>query len=187
MAEPGPSSPSPGSAPSMASGSMGKPALPPREIPPMLRPLKFMGVPEAVLRWKPRLPSRNWSIFFTVTGSLSYMYYYDRKQCKLIRQEYIDKVRFLAEQPMRVDEHPRKVRIFSAVSPGDDDPDKSLLYFKKYVKVSATAVHAYSICLRSDNICNSIAYTDRRSHRLRDYQWHPAWRPSSTNTRASLL
>lgn len=105
-----------------------------RPIPPMLRPLTYMGIPEGVLRWKPRLPSRNWSIFITVTGTLTSLYIYDRNQCKKIRQEYKDKVRFLAEQPMQSNERARKVRILAAKSPGDDDYDKSLLFFKKYVK-----------------------------------------------------
>jgi import inner membrane translocase subunit TIM54 len=107
---------------------------PPRAIPPMLRPLKYMGVPETVLKWKPRLPSRNWSIFLTVTGTLTSLYVYDRKQCKKIRQDYKDKVQYLAEQPMQPNEYPRKIRVYCAKSPGDDDPDKSLLFFKKYVK-----------------------------------------------------
>lgn len=109
---------------------------PPREIPSFLKPLQFMGVPKAVLTWKPRLPSRNWTIFFTVTGGLTSMYIYDRRQCKAIQQEYKDRVRSLAEEPMLPSEHPRKIIVYAAKSPGDDDYEKSLLYFKKYVKVS---------------------------------------------------
>jgi import inner membrane translocase subunit TIM54 len=62
------------------------------------------------------------------------MYIYDRKQCKKIRKEYCDKVRYLAEQPLPPDGYVRKIRIYCAMSPGDDDAEKSLLFFKKYVK-----------------------------------------------------
>jgi import inner membrane translocase subunit TIM54 len=110
--------------------------VPPREIPPFLRPLTYMGVPKSVLAWQPRLPSRNWTIFLTVTTTLTSLYVYDRNECKKIRQEYKDRVQFLAEQSLHPREYPRKVIVYAAKSPGDDDYDKNLLYFKKYVKVS---------------------------------------------------
>ncbi|KAJ9479619.1 Mitochondrial import inner membrane translocase subunit TIM54 [Pseudozyma hubeiensis] len=106
----------------------------PREIPAVLRPLEFMGIPKSVLAWKPRLPSRNWSIFLVTVGTLSYLYYDDRRQCKLIREDYIDKVRHLSTEPMKPGEWPRKITVYATRSPGDDDYDKALRYFKKYVK-----------------------------------------------------
>ncbi|CBQ73571.1 related to TIM54 (component of the mitochondrial TIM22 translocase) [Sporisorium reilianum SRZ2] len=106
----------------------------PREIPAVLRPLEFMGIPKSVLAWKPRLPSRNWSIFLVTVSTLSYLYYDDRRQCKLIRQDYIDKVKHLSTAPMKPGEWPRKITVYATRSPGDDDYDKALRYFKKYVK-----------------------------------------------------
>lgn len=38
---------------------------------------------------------------------------------------------------MQPREWPRKVHVFASKSPGDDDTDKSLIFFKKYVKVGA--------------------------------------------------
>lgn len=130
------STPPPASAEGAASTSAGatKPKPPPRPVPTFLRPLEFVGIPKSVLSWQPRLPSRNWSIFLVTVGTLSYLYYDDRKQCRLIKEEYIDKVRHLSEEPMKPSEWPRKVMIYSTRSPGDDDHDKGLRYFKKYVK-----------------------------------------------------
>lgn len=93
-----------------------------------------MGIPKSVLAWKPRLPSRNWSIFLVTVGTLSYLYYDDRRQCKIIRQDYIDKVKHLSNEPMKPGEWPRKITVYATRSPGDDDYDKALLYFKKYIK-----------------------------------------------------
>lgn len=93
-----------------------------------------MGIPKSVLAWKPRLPSRNWSIFLVTVSTISYLYYDDRRQCKIIRQEYIDKVKHLSTAPMKPGEWPRKVTVYATRSPGDDDYDKALRYFKKYVK-----------------------------------------------------
>lgn len=108
---------------------------PPREIPAFLRPLRFMGVPKAVLTWQPKMPSRNTSIFLGVTITLASLYIYDRRECERIRQEYKDKVKHLADEPLLPREYPRKVLVYTARSPGDDDYEKSLLFFKKYVKV----------------------------------------------------
>ncbi|PWN25245.1 hypothetical protein BDZ90DRAFT_243840 [Jaminaea rosea] len=93
-----------------------------------------MGIPESVLRWKPRPPSRNTSIFFAVTGTLFSLYYYDRRECKRIRQSYIDQVRPYAEEPLAPYEYPRIVQVYTAKCPGDDDPVKARKWFNKYVK-----------------------------------------------------
>ena len=94
------------------------------------------GIPRAILTWKPRLPSRNWTIFLTVISSLSYLYYYDRRQCRLIKQRTIDRVKHLADEPMKGSlDLPRKVKVIGARWPEDDDDDRALRYFRKYVKV----------------------------------------------------
>ncbi|PWN42841.1 hypothetical protein IE81DRAFT_312932 [Ceraceosorus guamensis] len=111
-----------------------KPPAPPREIPPTLRPLQYLGIPRSVLTWQPKLPSRNWLIFIGTTSTLTALYVYDRRECKRIREEYKDKVRHLAEQPLKPNQFTRKVKVYCAKSPGDDDYDKSLMFFKKFVK-----------------------------------------------------
>lgn len=111
-----------------------KPTEPPREIPKALRPLVWVGIPEGVLKWKPRLPSRNWCIFWTSVAAVSYLYYEDRRQCKKIMEEYKERVRGLSEDVMHPLEHPRKVYVYTAKYPGDDNYDVGVRYFKRYVK-----------------------------------------------------
>ena len=97
--------------------------------------LQYTGIPASWLSKRPKLPSRNWLIFIGVVSSLSYLYVDDRRKCKLIRQEYIDKVKHLSEERLGSLDLPRKATVYSCRSPGDDDWERSLLYFKKYVKV----------------------------------------------------
>ena len=96
---------------------------------------KFTGIPPSWLEKRPKLPSRNWLIFLSVTSSVAGLYIYDRRQCKHIRQSYIDKVKHLAEQPIDPFDTPRKVTVYAARWPGDDDYGQSMKYFRKYVKV----------------------------------------------------
>jgi mitochondrial import inner membrane translocase subunit TIM54 len=95
-----------------------------------------MGIPKGVLTWQPKLPSRNWSIFLITTSTLTYLWWDDRSQCKKLMEEYKDRVRWMAEQPMQPSEWPRKITVFGTKSPGDENYDESILFFKKYMKVS---------------------------------------------------
>ena len=110
------------------------PAQPKRSVPPSLRPLVWLGIPESVLAWKPRLPSRNWCIFLASVAAVGYLYYDDRRQCKKILEEYKDRVRGLSEHSMHPLEQPRKVLVYTAKYPGDDNYDVGTIYFKRYVK-----------------------------------------------------
>lgn len=110
------------------------PASPKRAVPASLRPLVWLGIPESVLSWKPRLPSRNWCIFLASIAALGYLYYDDRRQCKKIMEEYKDRVRGLSERSMHPLEQPRKVLVYTAKYPGDDNYDVGTIYFKRYVK-----------------------------------------------------
>ena len=96
---------------------------------------KSTGIPPSWLEKRPKLPSRNWLIFLSVTSSVLGLYIYDRRQCKRIRQSYIDKVKHLAEQPVDRFDYPRKVTVYAARWPGDDDYDQGMRHFRKYVKV----------------------------------------------------
>jgi len=102
--------------------------------------LKYTGIPPSWLDKRPKLPSRNWLIFLSVTSSVLGLYVYDRRQCKRIRQEYVDKVKHFAEIPADPFEAPRRVTVYGAKWPGDEDYDQSLRYFRKYVKVGATVL-----------------------------------------------
>jgi len=92
--------------------------------------LKHTGIPPSWLDKRPKLPSRNWLIFLSVTSSIAGLYIYDRRQCKHIRQSYIDRVKHLAEQPFDPLDTPRKVTVYAAKWPGDEDYDQSMRYFR---------------------------------------------------------
>ncbi|OJT08669.1 Mitochondrial import inner membrane translocase subunit TIM54 [Trametes pubescens] len=96
--------------------------------------LQYTGIPPSWLDKRPRLPSRNWLIFLSVTSTVAGYYIYDRQQCKKIRQEYVEKVKDLAEQPMGSMELPRLVTVYGAKWVGDQEYDRSMRYFRKYVK-----------------------------------------------------
>lgn len=102
--------------------------------------LRYTGIPPSWLDKRPKLPSRNWLIFLSVTSSVIGLYVYDRRQCKKIRQSYVDKVQHLSEIPVDPFESPRKVTVLGAKWPGDEDYDQSIKYFRKYVKVGANAL-----------------------------------------------
>jgi hypothetical protein len=97
--------------------------------------LEYTGLPSSWLNKRPRLPSRNWLIFLTVTSSITGLYAYDRNQCKRIRREYVDRVKHLADQPIDNMDWPRKVSVYGCKWPGDEDHERSMRYFRKYVKV----------------------------------------------------
>ncbi|KAI0062247.1 hypothetical protein BV25DRAFT_1991555 [Artomyces pyxidatus] len=96
--------------------------------------LEFTGIPPSWFDKRPSLPSRNWLIFIAVTSSVIGYYSYDRRQSRLVREEYIARVRHLAEEPLHSLDFPRKVTVYGAKWPGDDEWDRSTRYFRKYVK-----------------------------------------------------
>ncbi|KAI0811015.1 inner membrane protein import complex subunit Tim54-domain-containing protein [Irpex lacteus] len=96
--------------------------------------LQYTGIPPSWLDKRPKLPSRNWLIFLSVTSAITGYYLYDRKQCKEIRQEYVEKVKHLSKVPLPSMALPRKVTVYGCKWPNDEDYDRSLKYFRKYVK-----------------------------------------------------
>ena len=108
---------------------------PPKPKSGMRIALEFTGIPPSWLDKKPRLPSRNWLIFISVTSSVMGYYLYDRRECNKIRQLYINRVQYLAEQPLHSLDVPRKVTVYGAKWPGDEDYERGVKYFRKYVKV----------------------------------------------------
>lgn len=108
---------------------------PPRKKSGFRTALEFTGIPPSWFDKRPRLPSRNWLIFLSVTQSFIACYVYDRRQSQKIRQEYVDRVKHLAAEPLHSLDFPRTVTVYSAKWPGDDDWDRGARYFRKYVKV----------------------------------------------------
>ncbi|KAJ3752881.1 inner membrane protein import complex subunit Tim54-domain-containing protein [Lentinula raphanica] len=106
--------------------------------------LEYTGIPPSLLK-RPKLPGRNWLIFFGVTGSLIGTYVYDRRQCRVLREEYVGRVKSLAEEyswrtgteALDKDAHlawPRKLTVYAAKWPGDEDHDVAMKYFRRYLK-----------------------------------------------------
>ncbi len=106
--------------------------------------LQYTGIPPSWLDKRPKLPSRNWLIFLSVTSAITGYYLYDRKQCKEIRQEYVEKVKHLSKVQLPSMALPRKVTVYGCKWPNDEDYDRSLKYFRKYVKVRMM-LHSYLI------------------------------------------
>ncbi|KAL5636508.1 hypothetical protein ACGC1H_000459 [Rhizoctonia solani] len=96
--------------------------------------LRYTGIPPSWFQKRPKLPSRNWLIFWGVLGSISSLYIYDRRAAKRIKQEYCEKVRWRSEEKLNPLDLPRKVRVYACRWPGDDDHNRSMKYFRKYVK-----------------------------------------------------
>ncbi|OJD38621.1 mitochondrial import inner membrane translocase subunit tim54 [Diplodia corticola] len=66
-----------------------------------------------------KLPSRNWIIFLTVTGSWTAALWYDRRQKKRIQQDYCDAVAHLAREPLATNEMQRRMTVYLAGPPAD--------------------------------------------------------------------
>lgn len=96
--------------------------------------LQYTGIPPSWLDKRPSLPSRNWLIFLSLTSTVVGYYVYDRQQCKKIRAEYAEKVQHLSKVPLHSMDFPRKVTVYGCKWPADEEYDRSLKYFRKYVK-----------------------------------------------------
>jgi mitochondrial import inner membrane translocase subunit TIM54 len=89
----------------------------------------MLGMPN--FRFK--LPSRNWLIFLSVTGSFAAAVTYDRRQKKVAQKKWCDLVSHIAQDPLPVNQMPRKLTIFLSAPPGDGiRPSRE--YFKEYIK-----------------------------------------------------
>ncbi|PBK81143.1 hypothetical protein ARMGADRAFT_976625 [Armillaria gallica] len=131
--------------------------------------LEYTGIPKSWLSKRPKLPSRNWLIFLTVTSSITSLFIYDRQQCKKIRQEYIDKVKHLSEETPDHLSYPRKVTVYGSKWPGDEDHDQSMRYFRKYVKpvlVAAAVDYEMVNGRRHGDLATRIADEIKKRRRL---------------------
>lgn len=75
----------------------------------------MLGLP----RFKLKLPSRNWLIFLTITGSFTTALLYDRHQQKKAQQRWCKLVSPLAQEQLPTNLMPRRVTIILAGPPGD--------------------------------------------------------------------
>ncbi|GAA5947219.1 hypothetical protein JCM3765_001579 [Sporobolomyces pararoseus] len=136
MAEPTPPTP-----PTPAEAPVMKPVVPgpsARKLPPVApkptNPFVYLGIPQAVLDWRPSRPGPKMSVFLLFTASLTSLYAYDRNECKKLQKEYMDKVRWMSEQKLDSYEFPRKVRVLGARVPDDGELERSSKWFKRYMR-----------------------------------------------------
>ncbi|OJD11705.1 hypothetical protein AJ78_07573 [Emergomyces pasteurianus Ep9510] len=122
MAEPTTSS-TPSAAPRNAAP---KPPPPPKRQNPALR---MLGLPNIRLK----LPSRNWLIFLSITGSFATALVYDRRQKRKAQEKWSNLVAHIAKEPLRTNEARRKLTILLAAPPGDG-LRSAREYFKEYIK-----------------------------------------------------
>ncbi|KAF2706549.1 mitochondrial import inner membrane translocase subunit tim54 [Pleomassaria siparia CBS 279.74] len=90
---------------------------------------RMMGLPN--FRFK--LPSRNWSIFLTITGSWSAAVYYDRRQKKRIQRKWAKVVEYIAQETLDPKQMPRKLTMYIAAPPGDSIV-QAREHFQEYVQ-----------------------------------------------------
>ncbi|KLJ08444.1 hypothetical protein EMPG_16130 [Blastomyces silverae] len=121
MAEPTTSAPS-----GVSQKAAPKPPPPPKPQNPALR---MLGLPN--IRFK--LPSRNWLIFLSITGSFTTALVYDRRQKRRAQEKWSNLVAHIANEPLRTNEARRKLTIFLAAPPGDG-LRSAREYFKEYIK-----------------------------------------------------
>ncbi|EEH21000.1 hypothetical protein PABG_03231 [Paracoccidioides brasiliensis Pb03] len=91
--------------------------------------LRMLGVPK--IRFK--LPSRNWLIFLSITGSFTTALIYDRRQKRKAQEKWSNLVAHIAKQPLPPNETRRKLTVFLAAPPGDGLMS-AREYFKEYIK-----------------------------------------------------
>jgi import inner membrane translocase subunit TIM54 len=104
---------------------------------PVDNPFKYaFGLPQWVFDYKPKMPSRNMSIFLAVVIGTTSAYLYDRKECKRLQQEYIEKVKFMSLAPLESTELARRIKVYGARVPDDGELDRSSKWFKRYMRVS---------------------------------------------------
>ncbi|KAI1921920.1 hypothetical protein LOZ65_003650 [Ophidiomyces ophidiicola] len=91
--------------------------------------LRMLGLPN----FRFRLPSRNWMIFLTVTGSFFGALIYDRREKKRIQEKWSNLVAHIAKEPLSTNESRRKLTIFLSAPPGDGLMS-ARDHFREYVK-----------------------------------------------------
>ncbi|KAF2401391.1 hypothetical protein EJ06DRAFT_492610 [Trichodelitschia bisporula] len=89
----------------------------------------MMGMPN----FRPRLPSRNWTIFLTIVGTWSGAIIYDRRETKRTQAKWAALVSHLASDPLPPNQLPRRLTVFLS-SPPADGPMTAREHFHAYVK-----------------------------------------------------
>ncbi|KAF2131674.1 hypothetical protein P153DRAFT_421662 [Dothidotthia symphoricarpi CBS 119687] len=109
-----------------AGGTPAGPVKPPKPPNPVW---KMMGLPN--IRFK--LPSRNWMIFLSITGSWTAAVMYDRREKKRIQKKWAKLVEHIAQEHLDTQQLPRKLSLFISAPPADGlVPARD--HFHEYIK-----------------------------------------------------
>ncbi|KAF4632549.1 hypothetical protein G7Y89_g5578 [Cudoniella acicularis] len=91
---------------------------------------KYMGLGE---NFRPKLPSRNWMIFLTITGSFTAAVVYDKREKRRVQRKWCKLVEHIAKEPLDSRAMPRKLTVFLE-GPPSDGLRSAQDHFKEYVK-----------------------------------------------------
>lgn len=133
--------------------------------------LEMMGISRL------RVPSRNWLIFWSITGSLVSAYYWDRYERKKVRNYWVDLVAPIGAQPINPRDVARKVRVYMAPPPNDyiDSTQDEFRNFIKPVLTSAALDHEIILEERQGFIRSKVSEEIRELRRqIRDGKEEPA-------------
>jgi import inner membrane translocase subunit TIM54 len=91
---------------------------------------KYMGFGE---NFRPKLPSRNWMIFLSITGSFTAAIIYDKREQRRAQRKWCKLVEHIAKEPLDPKAMPRKLTVFLEGPPADG-LRSAQDHFKLYVK-----------------------------------------------------
>ncbi len=83
--------------------------------------------------FRPRIPSRNWLIFLSVTGSFTAAVIYDKREKKRAQRKWCKLVEHIAKEPIDPRSMPRRLTVFLE-GPPTDGLRVAQDHFKEYVK-----------------------------------------------------
>ena len=66
-----------------------------------------------------RLPSRNWLIFLSITGSIASAVYYDKYYTRRNREKWCNLVSHIPDEPLSTNRMPRRMTVYLCAPPGD--------------------------------------------------------------------
>lgn len=91
---------------------------------------KYLGFGE---NFRPKLPSRNWTIFLSITGGFTAAIVYDKREKKRAQRKWCKLVEHIAKEPLDPRAMPRKLTVFLE-GPPSDGLRVAQDHFKEYVK-----------------------------------------------------
>ncbi|KAK2626966.1 hypothetical protein QTJ16_004141 [Diplocarpon rosae] len=91
---------------------------------------KYLGFGE---NFRPKLPSRNWTIFLTLTGTFTAAVIYDKRETRRAQRKWCKLVEHISKEPLNPREMPRKLTVFLE-GPPTDGLRVAQDHFKEYVK-----------------------------------------------------